>query len=58
MPHLNNIENIGQGQRSLHVTHPHMLVIICDKYGNNSSRTVRAVERTRQYYFSGFIAKS
>ena len=26
-------ENIGQGQRSLHATHPLMLMMICAKYG-------------------------
>ena len=36
----NDLEDIGQGQRSLYVTHPLMLVIICTKYGNNPSRTV------------------
>ena len=41
-------------------THLLMLIIICAKYGTNSSRTVSAVEPTRQYvsYFSSFIAKS
>ena len=33
-------ENIGQGQRSLHVTHPLMLMMICAKYGKNGSRIV------------------
>ena len=35
-----DLENIGQGQRSLHATHPLMLVIICAKYGKNASRIV------------------
>ena len=43
----NDLEDIGQGQRSSHVTHPLMLVIICTKYGNNPSRTVDGTERTR-----------
>ena len=43
----NDLEGIGQGQRSSHVTHLLMLVIICTKYGNNPSRTVDAIERTR-----------
>ena len=39
---------------------PLMLVIICAKYGKIPSRTVRAVEGTRQgvTYSSSFIAKS
>ena len=36
----NDLENIGQGQRSLYATHPLILVIICAKYGKNTSRTV------------------
>ena len=43
----NDIEDIGQGQRSSHATHLLMLVIICSKYGKNPSRTVDATERTR-----------
>ena len=36
-----------------------MLVIICAKYGKNSSRTIRAVVRTQDVpYFSNLIAKS
>ena len=46
MSQLNNIESIGQGQRSLFATHPPMLVTICAKYGKNSFIIVRAVERT------------
>ena len=41
----NDFEDIGQGQRSSHVTHP--LMIICTKYGKNPSRTVDATERTQ-----------
>ena len=41
----NDLEDIGQGQRSSHVTH--MLVIICTKYGKNPHRTVDATERTQ-----------
>ena len=33
-------ENIGQGQRSSHVTYPLMLMMICAKYGKNASRIV------------------
>ena len=36
----NDLEDIGQGQRSLYATHPLILVIICGKYGKNPSRTV------------------
>ena len=42
----NNLEDIGQGQRSSHATHLLMLVIICIKYRKNPSRTVDATERT------------
>ena len=44
---LKDLEDIGQGQRSSHATHLLMLVIICIKYGKNSSRTVDVTERTR-----------
>ena len=43
----NNLEDIGQGQRSSQTTHLLMLVIICTEYGKNPSRTVDATERTR-----------
>ena len=43
----NDLEDIGQGQRSSHATDLLMLVIICTKYGKNPSRTVDATERTR-----------
>ena len=43
----NDLEDMGQGQRSSHATHLLMLVIICTKYGKNLSRTVDATERTR-----------
>ena len=36
----NDLENIGQGQRSLHATHPLMLMTICAKYRKNASRIV------------------
>ena len=42
----NDLEDIGQGQRSPCVTHLLMLVI-CVKYGKNPSRTADATERTR-----------
>ena len=43
----NDLEDIGQGQRSSHATHLLMLVIICTRYGKNPSRTVDATERTQ-----------
>ena len=43
----NDLEDIGQGQRSSHATHLLMLVIICTKYGKNPSGTVDATGRTR-----------
>ena len=43
----NDLEDIGQGQRSSHATNLLMLVIICIKYGKNPPRTVDATERTR-----------
>ena len=43
----NDLEDIGQGNRSSHATHLLMLVIICTKYSKNPSRTVDATERTR-----------
>ena len=46
MSRSNYLEDIGQGQRSSHVTHLLMLVIICTKYGKNPSRTVDAIEWT------------
>ena len=43
----NDLEDIGQGQRSWHATHLFMLVIIRTNYGKNPCRTVDATERTR-----------
>ena len=43
----NDLEVIGQGQRSSHATHLLMLVINCTKYGKNPSRTVDATEQTQ-----------
>ena len=43
----NDLEDIGQGQRSSHATYLLMLVIISTKYGKNPSRTVDATERTQ-----------
>ena len=44
----NGLEDIGQGQRSSHATHPLMLLIICTKYRKNPSWTVDATGRTRK----------
>ena len=44
----NDLEDIGQGQRSSHETHLLVLVIICTKYVKNLSRTVDATGRTRK----------
>ena len=44
----NDLEDIGQGQRSSHATHLLMLVIICTKNGKNPSGTVDATGRTRK----------
>ena len=43
----NDLEDIGQDQRSSHATHLLMLVIICTKYRKNPFRTVDATDRTR-----------
>ena len=42
----NDLEDIGQGQRSSHAAHL-ILLIIFTKYGKNPSRTADATERTR-----------
>ena len=36
----NDLENVGQCQRSLHATHPLMLMMICAKYRKNAIRNV------------------
>ena len=43
----NDLEDIGQGQRSSHATHLLMPEIICTKYGKTPSGSVDATERTR-----------
>ena len=48
MSRPNDLEDIGQGQRSSHATHPLMLLIICNKYGKNPCWTVDATGRTRK----------
>ena len=44
----NDLEDIGQGQRSSHATHPLMPLIICIEYGKNPSWTVDATGRTQK----------
>ena len=43
---LNDLQDIGQGQRSLCATYPLMLVIICAWYGKNPFRTVAVTGQT------------
>ena len=43
----NDLQDIGQSQRSLYETHLLILVIICAKYGKNPSRTVDFFSRLR-----------
>ena len=56
-PWPNDLEGIGQGQRSLCMAHPLILVIMCAYYRKNPFRTVCAVEWTRQDvpYFSSLL---
>ena len=53
---LNVLEDLGQGQRSLCMTHPLMLIIISAKYRKNPFRTVEPAEGTDQDvpYFSSW----
>ena len=50
-PRPNDLEDIGQGQRSLYATHSLIIVIICAKYGKNPSRIVDFVSRSRPKIF-------
>ena len=43
----NDLEDIGQSQRSSHATHLLMLLIVCTKYGKNPLGPVDVIERTR-----------
>ena len=43
---VNDLGHMGQAQRSLHVMHPLLLVVIYAKYGKNPSRTIHAPEQT------------
>ena len=45
---LNDLEDVGQGQKSLYMTHLLTLVVICAKYGMNPPITVGTTERKRQ----------
>ena len=47
---LNDLKGIDRGQRSLCMTHPLMLVIICVKYRNNPSRMVQVTERIQNVW--------
>ena len=44
---LNDLEDVGQGQKSLYMTHLLTLVVICAKYGMNPPKTVGTTERKR-----------
>ena len=50
----NDLEDIGQGQRSLYATHPLTLVIIYAKYGKNPSRTVDFLFKVKAEKFPKF----
>ena len=54
----NDLEDIGQGQRSLYTTHPLILVIICAKYGKNPSRTVDFFFKVKAKKFQKFAKNS
>ena len=53
-PRPNDLEDIGQGQRSLYATHPLILVIICAKYGKNPSRTADFFFKVKAEKFKKF----
>ena len=50
-PRPNDLEDIGQRQRSLYATQPLILVIICAKYGRKPSRTVDFFSRSSPKMF-------
>ena len=54
----NDLEDIGQGQRSLYATHPLIIVIIYIKYGKNPSRTVDFFFKVKVEKFQKFAKKS
>ena len=51
-PRPNDLEDIGQGQRSLYATHPLILEIICATYGNSE---VTKMSDVIQKYFCNVI---
>ena len=57
-PRPNDLEDIGQGQRSLYATHPYILVIICAKYGKNPLRTVDFFFKVKAKKFKKFAKNS
>ena len=55
-PRPNDLEDIGQGQRSLYATHPLILEINCATYGKNPSRTVDFIfSRSRPNNFKNLL---
>ena len=58
-PRVHGIKDLGHAQRSLCTTHPHILLIMCAKYGKKIHSKLNAVEPTAQVvrYLSSFIAK-
>ena len=54
----NDLEDIGQGQRSLYATHPLILVIICAAYGKNPLRTVDFFFKVKAKKFQKFAKNS
>ena len=57
-PRPNDLEDIGQGQRSLYATHALIQVIICAKYGKNSLRTVDFIFKVKADNFYKFAKNS
>ena len=57
-PRPNDLEDIGQGQRSLYARHSLILVIICAKYGKNASRTVDFFFKVKAEKFQKFVKNS
>ena len=57
-PRPNDLEDIGQGQRSLYATHTLTLVIICAKYGKNPSRTADFFFKVKAENFQKFAKNS
>ena len=55
----NYLEDMGQSQKSLNVTHLAMLAIICAKYRKNPFRTVHGAEQTGQHvsYFNSTLVR-